>query len=405
MDRLTRTPRAGVHQTRDDFQYGQRLHLVQDQQRRSLTSLHNPATNADFARPSNVGVAGGMDALATPFINTGTSGSRPGVHPSGQYRQHHAAAGLQLLPAGVSRAGMNNSLPPGVSSGRFNPASTSSSSGHAPSSTSSSHYPTPATTSGIPRTTATPYQLNIPHPSSTLSTVSPLYSPGGYSTGMSGPSSLPGSNLPPMPPPGGQFHPPHNAPLRAQHEQGFRAQSHQFAVSGRDQNVGDGTLAGQDSVEKDSPPSSLSEQGGPRSLNLSASLPLSRQNYPGQDRHGHQAPLNHGRVGGGAQVGGRGGYSKGLHSEQDLVMMMGRGTGRSQPPFQQGQGVGHSVSASRLSVPRTSAASSHAEGWLYVWLCIVDMLRAYAYILRLAMHWRVLWNLKKHSEIFVCGML
>lgn len=83
---------------------------------------------------------------------------------------------------------------------------------------------------------------------------------------MSEPSSLPRSNFNPMATPGGQIqHPTHNVQLRACHEGLLWAHSHQVATVGRSGHGGlegnGGNLVGQDSVEKDSPPSLLREQG------------------------------------------------------------------------------------------------------------------------------------------------
>ena len=390
-------------QSRDDFYYNQHLHgnhpnLPQDitasGSRKAMTSFHHPPTNAHMAPPTTRGIAGGLEGLVASSSNTSASSSSSGIRGSsgsrmdtnlgqsgGHQPSHRATAGLLPHPMMGPRPDLSQSLL-AMGSGSNNQL-------HPSSTVSSSNYQNIPATLGNPNMgRSTPYHLKVHPHSSMMSTLpsSPVYSPGSHPIGTSGPASLPGSSL--GAPTSGNGANQHSfgssSPGRARHDAQLRHHhhdNHHFPAKGggagqEDIHAGNGEriIVAQDSVEKDSPPSSLNEQQ-PRSLNMSASLPPSRHNLPPrneqQQRMHHHAVQSYGRSGvaGGMSgsvysLAGSAGSSKvGLRSEQqDWVPTprMGYGNGRGQSAYQLGLGP----ASLRVGHPQMSTASS-GEG-MYV---------------------------------------
>ncbi len=298
--------------------------------------------------------------MTPPSFNVSTSGAS---HSHGGQPQQHPRMSATIPSQSAvppSRAGYGQNYAPSNGRTAVGTSSTSTSSSGYYKNTHGNNG------SGIPQGTApgSSQQLKL-HPMAQPNTnLSPVHSPG-YSTTASGPSSLVGSNLPPMAPPGGRTESlaSHSAMMSRQDSRN-RPHSHQVPMRKSHNVEEDSAIASQDSVEKDSPPSSLGEQVS-HSKNLSASLQPSRHSrhdylVGSSDRHKHLPPAS--QVGRGVQLGsGQSDSSnKGLHSQQDYMAVMGRSLGRSQPVRHHGMSA--TLGSSRVSGHSNDLKSNNSSG-------------------------------------------
>lgn len=304
----------------------------------------------------------------SPASNQGHfSGARGNRLPEGQHsytsyqgRQHLQASNADhahVTPTSNASVGTSSGVSPNMSVGavsnstpRYNAVPTSNPS-YQYHHTSAGHHQLPLTSAGLPAgTLPSSLQLQYPASSSFSSTLhSPTYINSGNG-GTSGPSSLPGSTLPPLPPPGNHHH--KDLPLQAN-------QSH-LPQSGWNQDGSANIMGEVDIVEKDSPPSSFSYSQGPSSLNVQSSLPSSSQKLSSHVRYSHQLPPSS-LHGGGTNIDRRG---AGLSQRPELnTAGLGRGMGRNQPQSHH-RHPGFSQSGNSMVAQRfkSSTDRSHGEG-------------------------------------------